>query len=124
MLHCNMTMLERYELLGPSNERFGNPAPLGLLGLAIACGALVPIALGTSVTPSALASAAVYALLFGGGCQLLAGLMIADELSEARSSLNRLEAAQADGQDQAELAERLDLLARRVEAIAARLSTA
>lgn len=55
---------------------------------------------------------------------LLAGLMIADELSEARASLNRLEAAQADGQDQAELAERLDLLARRVEAIAARLSTA
>ncbi len=55
---------------------------------------------------------------------LLAGLMIADELSEARSSLRRLESAQAGGQDQAELAERLDLLARRVEAIAARLSAA
>ena len=55
---------------------------------------------------------------------LLAGLMIADELSEARSSLTRLESARTEGQEQAELAERLDLLARRVEAIAARLSTA
>ncbi|NUP11241.1 MAG: hypothetical protein HOW73_34785 [Polyangiaceae bacterium] len=71
-----MTMLERYELFGPSQDRFGNPAPLGLLGLAIACGALVPIALGSSLTPNAFASAAVYALLFGGGCQLLAGLMM------------------------------------------------
>jgi uncharacterized protein len=69
-------MLERYELFGPSSERFGNPAPLGLLGLAIACAALVPIALGTSLTPSAFGAAAVYALLFGGGCQLLAGLML------------------------------------------------
>lgn len=69
-------MLERYELFGPSQERFGNPAPLGLLGLAIACAALVPIALGSALTPSAFASAAVYALLFGGGCQLLCGLML------------------------------------------------
>jgi succinate-acetate transporter protein len=69
-------MVERYELFGPSQERFGNPAPLGLLGLAIACAALVPIALGTSLTAPAFAGAAAYALLFGGGCQLLAGLMM------------------------------------------------
>lgn len=71
-----MAMVERYELFGPSQDRFGNPAPLGLLGLAIACGALVPIALGKALTPGAFASAAAYALLFGGGCQLLAGLMM------------------------------------------------
>lgn len=68
--------MERYELFGPSQERFGNPAPLGLLGLAIACAALVPIAFGVSVTPAALGTAAVYALLFGGGCQMLCGLMM------------------------------------------------
>jgi len=77
MLQRSMTiMIERYELFGPSQERFGNPAPLGLLGLAIACAALVPIAMGTSLTPAGLGSAAMYALLFGGGCQLLTGLML------------------------------------------------
>lgn len=69
-------MLERYELFGPSSDRFGNPAPLGLLGLTIACAALVPIGAGQALTASAFGSAAVYALLFGGGCQLLAGLMM------------------------------------------------
>jgi succinate-acetate transporter protein len=69
-------MVARYELFGPSQERFGNPAPLGLLGLSIACAALVPIAFGVSVTPNALATAALYALLFGAGCQLLCGLMM------------------------------------------------
>ncbi len=69
-------MAERYELFGPSSERFGNPAPLGLLGLAIACAALIPIGAGTALTASAFSSAAIYALLFGGGCQLLAGLML------------------------------------------------
>jgi len=69
-------MVERYELFGPSQERFGNPAPLGLLGLAIGCAALVPIAFGVSVTPSAFETAALYALLFGAGCQLLCGLMM------------------------------------------------
>lgn len=69
-------MLERYELFGTSQERFGNPAPLGLLGLAIACAALVPIAFGHSLTPAGLGTAAVYALLFGGGCQFLCGLML------------------------------------------------
>ena len=69
-------MVERYELFGPSQERFGNPAPLGLLGLSIACAALVPIAFGISVTPSALGTASLYALLFGAGFQVLCGLMM------------------------------------------------
>ncbi len=69
-------MAQRYELFGPSTERFGNPAPLGLLGLTIACAALVPIGFGHSLTPSGLGSAAMYALLFGGGCQFLCGLML------------------------------------------------
>jgi succinate-acetate transporter protein len=69
-------MAARYELFGPSQERFGNPAPLGLLGLSIACAALVPIALGKSLTPAGFTTAAMYALLFGGGCQLLTGLML------------------------------------------------
>ena len=69
-------MVERYELFGPSQDRFGNPAPLGLLGLAIACAALVPVAFGISVTPSAFETASMYALLFGAGCQLLCGLMM------------------------------------------------
>lgn len=69
-------MVERYELFGPSQERFGNPAPLGLLGLSIGCAALVPIAFGQSLTPAGLGTAAMYALLFGAGCQLLCGLML------------------------------------------------
>ena len=61
--------------LGQSKEVFGNPVPLGLIGLAVGCVALVPSALGYGVTPAGLETAAVYALLFGAGCQLLAGLM-------------------------------------------------
>lgn len=72
-------MVQRIDLVPPSQERFGNPTPLGLLGLAIACGALIPIAFGI-VEPknmvAALKTAAVFSLLFGGGCQLLAGLML------------------------------------------------
>lgn len=68
-------MVKRIELAPPSQERFGNPTPLGLLGLAIACGALVPIAFGHSLTPAGLKTGAMWALLFGGGCQLLSGLM-------------------------------------------------
>lgn len=59
---------------------FGEPTPLGLLGLAIGCAALLPIAFG--MIPSELARAvamfsmaAWFCLLFGAGCQLLAGLM-------------------------------------------------
>ena len=69
-------MVRRIEL-GPAAAReiFGNPVPLGLLGLAIGCAALVPSALGYGLTPAGLKTAAVFALLFGAGCQLLAGLM-------------------------------------------------
>lgn len=69
-------MVDRYELFGASQERFGNPAPLGLLGLSIGCAALVPIAFGHSLTPAGLGTASMYALLFGAGCQLLCGLMM------------------------------------------------
>jgi uncharacterized protein len=54
---------------------FAEPTPLGLLGLAVGCAALVPIAFGASLTPSALRTAAMFCLLFGGGGQLLAGLL-------------------------------------------------
>lgn len=63
-------------------EIFGNPAPLGLLGLAISCAALVPVAFGHNVftaagaiNPAPFATAAVFALLFGGVCQLISGIM-------------------------------------------------
>lgn len=72
-------MVQRIEIVPPSQERFGNPTPLGLLGLAIACGSLLPIAFGL-VEPknivAALKTAAVFSMFFGGGCQLLAGLML------------------------------------------------
>lgn len=61
--------------LGQPREVFGNPVPLGLLGLAVGCVALVPSAFGHGLTPAGLKTAAVFALLFGAGCQLLAGLM-------------------------------------------------
>jgi succinate-acetate transporter protein len=59
---------------------FGEPTPLGLLGLSIGCAALVPIAFGAiPADPAAaarmLSTAAWFCLLFGAGCQLLAGLM-------------------------------------------------
>lgn len=59
---------------------FGEPTPLGLLGLAVGCAALVPIAFGwVPKNPAAAASmfetAAWICLLFGAGGQLLAGLM-------------------------------------------------
>jgi len=58
-----------------SREVFADPTPMGLLGLAIGCAALTPIAFGTSVTPAALETAAVLCLLFGAGCQFLSGLL-------------------------------------------------
>jgi len=61
--------------LGQPREVFGNPVPLGLLGLAVGCVALVPSAFGHGLTPAGLQTAAIFALLFGAGCQLLAGLM-------------------------------------------------
>jgi succinate-acetate transporter protein len=59
---------------------FGEPTPLGLLGLAIGCAALVPIAFGQIPADPAkaammLKTAAWFCLLFGGGCQFLAGVM-------------------------------------------------
>jgi hypothetical protein len=52
-----------------------NPPPLGLLGLAIGCAALEPIAFGHPVTPAGLKTAAMFCLLFGAGGQILAGMM-------------------------------------------------
>jgi succinate-acetate transporter protein len=54
---------------------FAEPTPLGLIGLAIGCAALTPIAFGFRLTPAGLRTAAVFCLLFGAGCQLLSGLM-------------------------------------------------
>lgn len=59
---------------------FGEPTPLGLLGLAIGCAALVPIAFGWLPKEPAqivmtLKTASWLCLLFGAGCQFLAGVM-------------------------------------------------
>lgn len=59
---------------------FGEPTPLGLLGLAIGCGALLPLAFGMVPSDPAKAAAlfrttAWFCLLFGAGCQFLAGIM-------------------------------------------------
>lgn len=55
---------------------------------------------------------------------LMAGLLIADELAEARDQMARLKADRDGTNGDSALADRLDRLAGRVEAIAARLSTA
>lgn len=67
-------MIKRVELL-PKHEVFAEPTPLGLIGLAIGCAALTPIAFGHGLTPAGLKTAAMFCLLFGGGCQFLAGMM-------------------------------------------------
>ncbi len=56
---------------------FAEPTALGLFGLAIGCASLLPIAFGsqTALTATGLHTAAWFCLLFGGGCQFLAGLM-------------------------------------------------
>ncbi len=59
----------------PASLPFAEPSPLGLLGLAIGCAALLPIAFGAPVTPASLRTAAMFCLFFGAGCQFLAGLM-------------------------------------------------
>ena len=43
---------------------FAEPTPMGLIGLAIGCAALTPIALGLTLTPAALKTAAMLCLLF------------------------------------------------------------
>ena len=67
-------MVNRIELAA-GREIFGNPVPLGLLGLAIGCAALVPSTLGYGLTPAGLKTASMFAYLFGAGCQMLCGLM-------------------------------------------------
>jgi succinate-acetate transporter protein len=54
---------------------FADPTPVGLLGLAVGCAALLPVALGISVSPAAFKTAAMLCLLFGAGCQFLAGVL-------------------------------------------------
>jgi succinate-acetate transporter protein len=54
---------------------FAEPTPLGLIGLAMGCAALLPIAFGAPLSASGLKTAAVFCLLFGGGGQLLAGIL-------------------------------------------------
>lgn len=59
---------------------FGEPTPLGLLGLSIGCAALVPVAFGWLPADPAKISmffktAAWFCLLFGAGGQFLAGVM-------------------------------------------------
>ncbi|GAB4268539.1 MAG: hypothetical protein Kow0029_04000 [Candidatus Rifleibacteriota bacterium] len=75
-------MIKKIELSSASQHGvFGNPAPLGLFGLAIACAALTPIAFGYGISPetgvnkSAFITAALFCLLFGGACQLITGIM-------------------------------------------------
>lgn len=53
---------------------------------------------------------------------LMVALLIADELSDTYDQLDKLEAAGASGGDQATLAEGLEILAQRVEHIAARVA--
>jgi succinate-acetate transporter protein len=54
---------------------FAEPTALGLLGLAVGCAALIPIAFGHSLTAAGFRTAAFYCLYFGAGCQFIAGVM-------------------------------------------------
>ena len=56
---------------------FAEPTSLGLFGLAIGCASLLPIAFGDkdAFTPEGLRITAWFCLLFGAGCQFLAGMM-------------------------------------------------
>lgn len=58
-----------------AHHLFAEPTPLGLIGLALGCAALVPIAFGAEPSASGFATAGMFCLLFGAGCQMLAGLM-------------------------------------------------
>ena len=70
-------MQEGQSSSSPPNLPFAEPTSLGLFGLAIGCASLLPIAFGSkaALTVDGLHTAAWFCLLFGGGCQLLAGLM-------------------------------------------------
>jgi succinate-acetate transporter protein len=56
---------------------FADPTALGLFGLAIGCASLLPLAFGvkSAFLPEAIRTTAMICLLFGGGCQFLAGIM-------------------------------------------------
>lgn len=56
---------------------FADPTALGLFGLAIGCASLLPVAFGVkeAMTPEALRTTALFCLLFGAGCQFLAGVL-------------------------------------------------
>jgi succinate-acetate transporter protein len=56
-------------------EVVADPTPMGLLGLAIGCSALIPMAFGQSLGRAGLETAAIFCLLFGAGCQFLAGFL-------------------------------------------------
>ncbi len=69
-------MIRKIELGAATHrEVFAEPTPLGLIGVAIGCAALTPIAFGHSLTVAGFRTAAVFCLVFGAGCQLLAGMM-------------------------------------------------
>jgi cell division protein ZapA len=55
---------------------------------------------------------------------VLAAIMLADELAEAHDALHRLDARAAGNADDPALADGIDRLARRIEAVAERLETA
>ncbi|NUM36581.1 MAG: hypothetical protein HUU50_18725 [Candidatus Brocadiae bacterium] len=68
-------MIKKVDLGQPLHGVFGNPAPLGLLGLAVSCAALLPVAMGFTITKSALITSGTFVLFFGFACHLLTGLM-------------------------------------------------
>lgn len=68
-------MLRKVSLTVDHHPVFGNPAPLGLLGLAIASFAVVPLCFGYGADRNGLITIGLHALLFGGGCQFVTGLM-------------------------------------------------
>ncbi len=73
-------MIRKVELATPRPQTlFAEPSPLGLIGLAIACAALIPMALGYGLSPvelkGTMKTAAIFCLFFGAGCQFLAGMM-------------------------------------------------
>ena len=61
----------------PTVNPFADPTALGLFGLAIGCASLLPLAFGVKAafTPDAVRMTAWFCLLFGAGCQFLAGMM-------------------------------------------------
>ncbi len=68
-------MVQLAKVPSHGREVLADPTPMGLLGLAVGCAALTPIAFGRSLTPAGLETAAVFCLLFGAGCQAFAGLL-------------------------------------------------